>query len=523
MKKYFIFLVILILPFSIKAVTREEYNKAVLETSISATTTYTDEFVYSFFWGGTKDNPKNLKSSTTDVWLSRAKEGKTSSGYRYGFKNNPGVQGPFTNKFAVFCGTFVDLMIYHASGGVFTTSDYETIKVEELQPGELIHFNEPDPHIAVFVNNNNDSNPNTFTLAHATGGKAQYQTDVNRKADYGLRIKASSLFKLNDNLVNASSDFHDRMDDYPPIITSVSQIDNSPFIKIVATDYKHYDLSPPNDLIEPESNGIYAYQITNSSIEPINNWIKVNKQTTINQEIEIKDKGTWYIWVMDVGGNTTYKEIIINNIIRKVNDKPQIEATLNTTNFSQNVIINVNIKDEDNLKEYYIGKENIPTYTKINETKNFSYTYKVLDNGKYYIYAKDIYDNISETSIDVNNLDKESPSIESLFYENNYITVYATDNESGIDAYKIDNLDWSISNRFYIDKNATYQISVRDKAGNIITKEIVIDSIKDEISPITVPTEVDNEESNDTVIIILIVILVIIIIYLLFPKKKKVL
>lgn len=520
MKKLLFFL-ICFLPFVSHAmVTREEYNKAVLETSISATTTYTQEFVYSFFFDGTKDNPINVKDKTVNKWLDRARKGYTSSGVTYGFKNDPGPQKNFKNKFAVYCGSFVNLMVYHASGGVLNMDAYEEIKPSEVQPGDLIHFDKPDTHIAVYVNDGNDNNPNTFTLAHATGGKAQLQF-VTRTPDSALRIKSESLLKLDPNLINASYDFHDRLDDFAPIIVNIMQVGTEDKIRVVATDYKHYDLTPHDDLVEVENHGIDYYQVTTSSQTPTTGWNKVDRVDYFDKEITINDEGTLYVWVKDAGGNVAHKAIFIPKIERIINDKPVITASIPTNSFVKEIDININIKDEDGISSYSVSKTHGGVFNSVDNKKEFDYNYHVTENGVYYITAKDIYDNVTDYMIEVSNIDSDSPVIDDLYYEKNNIIVMAVDLKSGLDpfAYKLNDGDWVSNNTFFVDKNGIYEITVRDALGNSISKKITVSEIKDNNE--NNDKIITEKSNNNTIIIALIVVVAIIIIYMLFQMKKS--
>ena len=231
-------------------VTREEFNAAMANVSISAATTYADDFVYSYRWGGSPSNPED-KMSLLNSWLESAKRGiKIKNGYTYGStKANAGIRGSFTNKFPVFCGSFVHLMIYHASGGSITLDDYDRINPKDLQRGDIIDF---PSHIAIFLDDANDNSEYTWTVAEASS-KIHVAVTNQPITDTGYRIKESALAKLDYNIINASYDFHDRLDDFSPIIVDVQEIANTNKVKIVATDYKHYDLSDANSILEPEN------------------------------------------------------------------------------------------------------------------------------------------------------------------------------------------------------------------------------------------------------------------------------
>ncbi len=83
-KKLILLLILFILPFNVFAITREEYNEAVANVSISAATTYADDFAYSFYWGGNPSNPENKSYLLTEYMNNAFKGIKTKSGYIYG-------------------------------------------------------------------------------------------------------------------------------------------------------------------------------------------------------------------------------------------------------------------------------------------------------------------------------------------------------------------------------------------------------------------------------------------------------
>ena len=375
----FIFLLIMF-PLMTKAITGDEFREAVANVSISAATTYSDEFAYSFYWGGTPENPVK-KTSETNRWLTNAYKGIKSSGYKYGSTiSQAGIQGSFKDKFGVNCDTFVKLMIYHASNGMLEyNKDFEKIKLSEIRKGDLIHF--PN-HIAIFIDDNFDNSSSTYNVVEASG-TIHYKLR-SRTADHGFRVKESSLAKLDYNHVFSSYDFHDRLDDFNPIINSVSQIKDK--ILINAVDYKHYELADRSDILEPENNGIVGYQITKENIEPTT-WIKINKTESFNQEVDgVTKAGTYYIWVIDVGGNVSKKTLIANDYIEDVNNIGSLTYESKTNK------INVSIKNEfdsDGIKEYRYYLDGVL----IHESTSNEYQFEnLISNKKYRIYYE-IVDN----------------------------------------------------------------------------------------------------------------------------------
>ena len=378
-------LIIILLPINVLAVTRDEWNKAFAETSNDAATNYGNEFVYSFKWGGSPSNPVD-KSSTLNEWLKSAKQGiKTKSGYIYASKKSEaGINGSFQNKFPVFCETFVKLMVYHASGGkVSYPDDYETIKVSEIKRGDLIHF---ENHIAIYLDNANDSSNNTFTVVEASG--SVHTKVISREPDKGFRLKESALARLEYNTVMASYDFHDRLDDYAPVINSVNEVSGTNKIKISASDNKHYDLAEKSDVLEPENYGIVAYKVSKSSSIPTTDWKKIDKQTTINIEVEVEGNGTYYVFVKDVGGNVTSKQVNLTKIVVD-KEKPSLGEVTFESKESSVVVKITGAKDDNGIKEYryYVNSK------LVNTSKESTYEIPNLSSGTTYNFYYEVVDN----------------------------------------------------------------------------------------------------------------------------------
>lgn len=407
-KVFFLFLVILfVIPLPIMAVTREEYNEAVANVAISAATTYADEFVYTYKWGGSPSKPTNKMPTLLD-WLEKAKKGiKITSGYLYASTSaNAGIQGSFSNKFPVYCGSFVALITYHVSGGVTIYSpDYEEINPKNVKHGDLVHF---DNHIAIFVGDENDVINKNWKVAEASS-KIQVRVRPG-DVDYGLRIKDSSLTKLDYNTVMASYDFHDRLDDYAPIIMTVNEIENTNRIKIRATDYKHYDLVEKSDILEPESNGIVAYQLTKTSTVPTTDWKQITKADVLEKEIEVDGNGIYYVHVKDVGGNVTTKMVNLTKIV--IDKELPTLGEFSYEGMENSIKIKITgARDNIGIKEYryYLDNEIITntkdsTYEIINlqPNKSYHFYYEVVDSSNNIVKSQ-VY-NI-ETEIDANSIE----------------------------------------------------------------------------------------------------------------------
>ncbi len=428
------------------AVTMDEFRNAVANVSINTTTNYADEFVYSFYWGGTPSNPVK-KTDETNRWLNNAKNGIKSSGKIYAsMKSEAGIQGSFKDKFGVYCDTFVRLMVHHASNGAVSyPADYETINASEIRKGDLIHY--PN-HIAIYIDDAGDDNKSTNTVAESSG-KLYYRV-INRTPDGGYRLKASALAKLNYNYVTSSYDFHDRLDDAPPVITNVSVLNDTHKIKIVATDYKQYSLQEKSDILEPENNGIIAYQVNTSSSTPTSNWTKVNKTSNLNIEVSINKNGTYYVWVKDVGGNITSKQVKATNLVFD-NIKPSL-GELKYTITDTSIEININgASDASGIKEYvyYLdGKE-------IYRGGNASYLFHNLNYNQIYEFRYEVIDK-------KNNIASSSSS---------YIKTGVSAKKITLDSYSIElekNDNYKINPNIEID-NTNYRINYQSDDTSIAT------------------------------------------------------
>ena len=459
MKKILLLLLIIILlPINVLAVTREEWNKALAETSNNAATNYSNEFAYSFKWGGSPSNPVD-KSSTLNLWLRNAEQGiKTRNGYIYASKKSEaGINGSFQDRFPVFCETFVKLMVYHASGGkVSYPSDFDTIKVNELKRGDLIHFNN---HIAIYLDDANDSSNYTWNVVEASS--TVHTKVISNTPDKGYRIKDSALAKLDYNTVTSSYDFHDRLDDYNPVIESIKEIEGTNRIKIIGTDYKHYDLPDKNDFLEPENNGIIAYQVSKNNEIPTTNWKTINKVEKLNIEVEVEGNGTYYIFIKDVGGNVTSKQVNLTNIVID-KEIPSLGNVSFESKESSVIVTITDAKDNNGIKEYRYYLNNKLVYssnTNIYEIKNLS-------NNELYNFYYEVVDNS-------NNINKSqnyeiSPIVDAKSIELSKEKIYLVKNET----YKIEP-------KIIIDTN-NYKINYKSSNDSICT---VTDGLVKGINP----------------------------------------
>ena len=527
-RRLILLLILFILPFNVFAITREEYNEAVANVSISAATTYADDFAYSFYWGGNPSNPENKSYLLTEYMNNAFKGIKTKSGYIYGTKkSDAGIHGSFANKFPVYCLTFVKEMVYHASNGKASFNygskdSYEKIKISDLKRGDIIDF---DSHIAIYLGDGFDNNPNTFYVAEASG-KLHVRTIERYDLETGWRIKDSALLELDENIIKSSYDFHDRLDDYPPIINSVNEIENANKIKIKAIDYKHYELKEKSDILEPESNGIVAYKVSNSLASISNNWITVNKTNNLDIEVEVNSNGTYYVYVKDVGGNVTFKTINVTKVyIDK--EKPNLgEFSYEKKNNSIEITI-TGANDNIGIKEYRYYLNN----KLVTSTKDNIYEINNLSNDReydFYYEVVDVNDNVSKSEI--YQVDIKIEKIEPdpvIQYDLKFINKELLDGylnkEYNQNIYcnypaKVSLVDGELPKGIYLNNNTLVGIPSKSGEYYFTLKAEYMNSVIERNFVINIISE---HNIYDYILYLSVVILVILLIYIIYKYKKE--
>ena len=106
----------------------------------------------------------------------------------------------------------------------------------------------------------------------------------------------------------------------------------------------------------------------------------------------------------------------------------------------------------------------------------------VTENGTYSATAKDAKGRSITSSINISCIDKNTPVIKSVDADTDgmtrtsiYVNVLAEDDESGLaeQAYSFDGgQTWSASSRFLLEEGMDIQLAVRDKAGNIVKRDL---------------------------------------------------
>ena len=132
-------------------------------------------------------------------------------------------------------------------------------------------------------------------------------------------------------------------------------------------------------------------------------------------------------------------------------------------------------------------------------------------NGNYEVLVKSTTGAVARAGIQIGNIDKEAPAIgdfscdETKGIRSTTLSVSASDSISGLqeNPYSFDGGGtWTAANTMSVSKNGTYQVTVRDRAGNQTTASksvttLYVEPPKVESKPVTTPdTGSDNDKSN---------------------------
>ena len=108
--------------------------------------------------------------------------------------------------------------------------------------------------------------------------------------------------------------------------------------------------------------------------------------------------------------------------------------------------------------------------------------YTVSENGTYQFRVTDAAGNVTESSIEVANIDKVAPEF-SIAY-NDYLTespvtlsVSDVVDDSEYTVEYFNGSEWVVGSEYTVSANGTYQFRVTDAAGNATVKEVVVDNI----------------------------------------------
>lgn len=213
---------------------------------------------------------------------------------------------------------------------------------------------------------------------------------------------------------------------------------------------------------------------------------------TSESVLEVFENGVYQVQIRDLANNISSMEIMINNID---NEKPIIHhIDVSTTEYTSDaVVLAVEADDNRPWPNEYISW-NDGEYT---SDRHF----EADENGTYTVRVRDAAGNCAEESIHIRNIDREAPEIREL--KADVTTPTAGDVTLSIKA--VDNtempdkcISWNLGSytsaaTYKVSANGTYKVRVKDMAGNITEKSIVINNI-DKTAPVINSLEADNEK-----------------------------
>lgn len=213
---------------------------------------------------------------------------------------------------------------------------------------------------------------------------------------------------------------------------------------------------------------------------------------TSDRHFPVDENGLYTVRVMDAAGNFTEEDIWVRNIDKEAPEILELKANIKIPT-SKDIILSVTAEDNAEMPEKYISW-NSGAY-------GSATTFKVSANGTYKVQVKDMAGNISEKSIVVSNIDKESPKIVELkanitapTSKDVILSVKAADNMGMPEKYISWNLgSYGSATTYKVSANGTYKVRVRDEAGNITEKSITISNI-DKTAPVINALKADNDK-----------------------------
>jgi len=292
--------------------------------------------------------------------------------------------------------------------------------------------------------------------------------------------------------LTATNTYTINIDRTPPSITSVTETTQGT-LEAIATD---------------SLSGIVAYQFSTTPdlTAQSTGWQTIDVVKTTTQTYNITKNGTYYFYVKDAVGYTAKQSITITSFDTARPTIDSIEkSTENWTN--QDVTITIKATDPDTgiVAYQFSTNENITIESSgwnTIETTNtqISQDYTVEQNGTYYFYAKDAVGNLTKQAIEITNIDKDKPMVNTITQspenwtkETVTLTATAKDSLSGIQAYQFsktagltaESAGWeeipattqTISKTFTADTNTNYYFYAKDQAGNVESNSIEITNI----------------------------------------------
>lgn len=206
---------------------------------------------------------------------------------------------------------------------------------------------------------------------------------------------------------------------------------------------------------------------------------------------DVRSNGTYRVTVYDNAGNSTIKDVAIDNSRGDIGiDKlaPDLDVTSDPVEgWSKGFItLTAQVQDYDSG----VASLQLPDGTVVTDS---TAQIKVYKDGDYKFVAKDIAGNVTEKTVSVGGsnllkIDNNAPNLTLAVDDTSWsntdkiIKVTASDDESGLDKIILpDGTETSsASYEFKAGSNGTYEFKAVDKVGNEITKSITINQIDKE-------------------------------------------
>lgn len=298
----------------------------------------------------------------------------------------------------------------------------------------------------------------------------------------------------------------DRLDNRSTYSVSIQNIDSTPpVIEAVEFDHTKNISSTKVEVnvkdVQPDGSAGSGLHKTAYSFDGGKTWTGDNTYT-------VTQNGILKIAVRDQSGNIVYREVNIQNLDCIA---PEISYTMSTdmwTNEAVTVYLSVSDINEDGTQGSGLAEEG---YSLDGGDTWFCENELVFEeNGHFTITARDRNNNISTVVVDIMNIDKKQPEVSVTMEvldeglgKKVKLQAEAEDEDSGIpdEAYSWDEgSTYSDQSSKIVTENGTYQVYVRDKAGNESSAVIEVDVFRKWIPEFPfIPKEEETTEEETEV------------------------
>ena len=337
------------------------------------------------------------------------------------------------------------------------------------------------------------SNTVTISASDTDSGIASYaltktgaapSTGWQTGSSFSVTVNGTYYVWAKDNAGNVSAAYIfevGKVDAVKPIISEIitpEEWTRSAGITVVATDAE---------------TGIAGYALTRSSTEPTSGWQE-------GKTFEITANGTYYAWVKDGAGNTTYKSFYFTKIDSM---GPSISAVSVSTGWGVSNSVTITATDTGSgVAAYAVTSSDTAPVDGWQDTKSLT----VSGNGTWYAWAKDNVGNVSAGyKFTVSQVDSTKPVVSAVAVPDDWatsakVTLTASDEGgSGLSAYAVTSTNaapatgWQPGTSFTLTSNGSYYAWTKDAAGNVSNGYQFavgkIDTAKPAVDLVTVPTE----------------------------------